>query len=226
MPHSLRALPRRLAPVLGAALKVRYGAAALDALASFQVFAEAHRLEFAPAAHDQADPRDLAAALQDAKLPDGAPTRALVVGAHDGRTLAVVSHLTGRRLSGVVVDDWRGDEAEEALFLRNVARLDLSALSLRRGASTTILPSLLEEEARFDLILMQSTLRGWGALADLCFSAALLNLGGVLLAGEALVQTPSSKAVVDRFHQAFGWALELGTFGHWRRLVKIAEIPA
>ena len=111
------------------------------------------------------------------------------------------------------------------MFLRNAARLAETQLSLRRGASTALLPMLIEEEDRFDLIITQSSLRGWGALADLCFGAALLHRKGVMLVAENREAASAGKTLIDRFHQTFATAIAHSHHGRWRKLLKTGDIP-
>lgn len=223
---SLRTLPRRIAPVFEAARKSRAGGQA-DMTQAFQAFAEQRRLEFESTPETAQNVRDLGGPLQGLleNLTAESPSRALFIGAGDGHVLALAQCLAGRPLQAMVVDDWRAAPASEAVFLRNAVRLTETRLSLRRGASTALLPMLIEEEGRFDLIIVQSSLRGWGALADLCFGAALLDRTGVMLIAENRETAPTGKALVDRFHQTFATALAHSHHGRWRKLVKIGDIP-
>jgi hypothetical protein len=223
---SLRTLPRRIAPAFEAARKSRAGGQA-DATQTFQAFAELRRLEFESAAEAAQDARDLNSALQGLQefVTSDSPLRALFIGGGEGRVLALVQCLAKRPLQAMVVDDWRTDPSSEAVFLRNAVRLAETRLSLRRGASTALLPMLIEEDGRFDLIIVQSTLRGWGALADLCFGAALLDRNGVMLIAGHREAAPAGKALVDRFHQTFATAFAHSHHGRWRKLVKTGNIP-
>lgn len=223
---SLRTLPRRIAPVFEAARKSRAGGQA-DATQAFQAFTEQRRLEFESTPEAAQDARDLGSALHGLleSAAGDTPLRALLIGGGEGRVLAMVQCLARRPLQAMVVDDWRAAPSSEAVFLRNAVRLAETRLSLRRGASTALLPMLIEEEGRFDLIIVQSTLRGWGALADLCFGAALLDRNGVMLIAENREAAPTGKALVDRLHQTFATALAHSHHGRWRKLVKTGDIP-
>ncbi|MEW6596949.1 MAG: hypothetical protein AB1429_05565 [Pseudomonadota bacterium] len=223
---SLRTLPRRIAPVFAAALKSRAGGQA-DVTQAFEAFAEQRRLEFQSAAEAAQNARDLGSALQGVleNAAKESPLRILFIGVGDGHVLALVQCLAGRPLQAIVVDDWRATPASEAVFLRNAARLAETQLSLRRGASTALLPMLIEEEDRFDLIITQSSLRGWGALADLCFGAALLHRKGVMLVAENREAASAGKTLIDRFHQTFATAIAHSHHGRWRKLLKTGDIP-
>lgn len=224
---SLRTLPRRIAPVFEAARKSRAGGQA-DATQAFQAFTDQRRLEFESTAEAAQDARDLGGALQGLleNVAAESPLRALFIGGGEGRVLALTQCIARRPLQAMVVDDWRATPTHEAVFLRNAVRLAETRLSLRRGASTALLPMLVEEEDRFDLVMVQSPLRGWGALADLCFGAALLDRNGVMLIAENRESAPTGKALVDRFHQIFATAFAHSHHGRWRKLVKTTEIPA
>ena len=162
----------------------------------------------------------------------------LEIGAYEGRNLAFMGWLLPGKLAVTVIDPWFDESlnpeekyhAVESRFQRNAAKFAFPSLDVRKSFSTYELPRMLEAGTAFDLIYVDGTHTALGVMIDLCFCAALLNVGGLMVLDdywhqESEIGGPGVKQAVDRFHGAFRRYLELE--GVYRQVIlrKTAEIP-
>ncbi len=89
---------------------------------------------------------------------------------------------------------------------------------------------MLEAGAGFDLIYVDGTHTALGVMIDLCYCAALLRTGGLMVLDDYWHQQseiggPGVKQAVDRFHGAFRHYFELEAVYRQVILRKTAEIP-
>lgn len=164
--------------------------------------------------------------------------RYLEIGAYEGRNLAFMDWLLPGKLEVSVIDPWFDEalnpeekyHAVEPRFQRNMARLALPKLTVTKGFSTYELPRMLEAGEAFDLIYVDGTHTALGVMIDLCFCAALLEVGGLMILDdywhqESEIGGPGVKQAVDRFHGAFRRYFELEAVYRQVILRKTAEIP-
>jgi len=162
----------------------------------------------------------------------------LEIGAYEGRNLAFMDWLLPNRLDATVIDPWFDEDlnpeekyhAVEPRFHRNMAKLGFRSLAIRKGFSTYDLPKMLEADERFDLIYVDGSHTAWAVFVDLCFCAAMLNVGGLMVLDdywhlESEIGGPGVKQAVDRFHGTFRQYFELEAVYRQVVLRKTGEIP-
>lgn len=118
------------------------------------------------------------------------PVRILEIGSWEGRsTLFLLTYFTKGHLTAV--DTWTGSEEYEynatedlsdleARFDRNLA-LYSDRLTKRKGSSLHVLPELLDERQRFDVIYVDGSHVADDVLRDSIAAWALLRQGGILI---------------------------------------------
>lgn len=164
--------------------------------------------------------------------------RYLEIGAYEGRNLAFMDWLLPAKLDVTVIDPWFDEtlnpeekyHAVEPRFRRNVAKLNFTGLSTRKGFSTYELPKMLEAGERFDLIYVDGSHTAWAVMVDLAYCAALLDIGGMMVLDdywhhESEIGGPGVKQAVDRFHGVFRDYFEITAVYRQVALTKTAEIP-
>ena len=162
----------------------------------------------------------------------------LEIGAYEGRNLAFMDWLLPGKLAVSVIDPWFDEalnpeakyHAVEPRFQRNTAKLGFPSLDIHKGFSTYALPRMLEAGSSFDLIYVDGTHTALGVMIDLCFCAALLRVGGLMVLDdywhqESEIGGPGVKQAVDRFHGAFRRYFELEAVYRQVILRKTADIP-
>jgi hypothetical protein len=162
----------------------------------------------------------------------------LEIGAYEGRNLAFMDWLLPGKLDVSVIDPWFDEtlnpeekyHAVEPRFQRNAKKLGFKSLQVTKGFSTYELPKMLEAGKSFDLIYVDGTHTALGVMIDLCFCAALLRTGGLMVLDdywhqESEIGGPGVKQAVDRFHGAFRHYFELEAVYRQVILRKTAEIP-
>jgi len=162
----------------------------------------------------------------------------LEIGAYEGRNLAFMDWLLPGRLDATVIDPWFDEalnpeekyHAVEPRFQRNMNKLGFPSLKVTKGFSTYELPRMLEAGAGFDLIYVDGTHTALGVMIDLCYCAAMLRVGGLMVLDDYWHQVseiggPGVKPAVDRFHGAFRQYFELEAVYRQVVLRKTAEIP-
>ncbi|KJX74681.1 class I SAM-dependent methyltransferase [Mycobacterium lepromatosis] len=118
------------------------------------------------------------------------PVRILEIGAWEGRsTLFLLTYFTQGHLTAV--DTWAGSDEHQhnaPSDLRSLeARFDsnltpcAARLTKRKGSSLHVLPQLLEEEQKFDVIYVDGSHFGDDVLADGITAWRLLEKGGILI---------------------------------------------
>ncbi len=164
--------------------------------------------------------------------------RYLEIGAYEGRNLAFMDWLLPGKLEVTVIDPWFDPDlnpedkyhAVEPRFGRNADKLAFPSLTVTKGFSTYELPRMLEAGQGFDLIYVDGTHTALGVMIDLCFCAAMLEVGGLMILDdywhqESEIGGPGVKQAVDRFHGAFRRYFELEAVYRQVVLRKTAEIP-
>lgn len=129
--------------------------------------------------------------LSFSKIFDRAdPVRILEIGSWEGRsTLFLLTYFTRGHLTAV--DTWAGNEEHqdkttwdvlglEARFDSNVGPL-AARLTKRKGSSLHVLPQLLEEDQKFDIIYVDGSHVADDVLTDGITSWRLLKQGGILI---------------------------------------------
>ena len=162
----------------------------------------------------------------------------LEIGAYEGRNLAFMDWLLPGKLDVSVIDPWFDEtlnpeekyHAVEPRFQRNTAKLGFRSLGIHKGFSTYELPRMLEAGRTFDLIYVDGTHTALGVMIDLCFCAAMLRTGGLMVLDdywhqESEIGGPGVKQAVDRFHGAFRQYFELEAVYRQVILRKTADIP-
>ena len=162
----------------------------------------------------------------------------LEIGAYEGRNLAFMDWLLPGKLEVTVIDPWFDEglnpeekyHAVESRFQRNAAKLAFPSLTVRKGFSTYELPRMVEADEGFDLIYVDGTHTALGVMIDLCFCAALLRTGGLMVLDdywhqESEIGGPGVKQAVDRFHGAFRQYFEIEAVYRQVVLRKTADIP-
>lgn len=162
----------------------------------------------------------------------------LEIGAYEGRNLAFMDWLLPAKLDVTVIDPWFDETlnpeekylAIEPRFKRNAKKLSFRSLDIHKGFSTYELPRMLEAEKSFDLIYVDGTHTALGVMIDLCFCAAMLRVGGLMVLDdywhdESEIGGPGVKQAVDRFHGAFRHYFELEAVYRQVILRKTADIP-
>ncbi len=162
----------------------------------------------------------------------------LEIGAYEGRNLAFMDWLLPGQVSATVIDPWFDEglnpeekyHAVEPRFQRNAAKFGFETLNVIKGFSTYELPRMLERGDAFDLIYVDGTHTALGVMVDLCFCAAMLRVGGLMILDdywhqESEIGGPGVKQAVDRFHGAFRHYFELEAVYRQVILKKTAEIP-
>jgi hypothetical protein len=162
----------------------------------------------------------------------------LEIGAYEGRNLVLMDWLLPARLDVTVIDPWFDQDlnpeekyhAVEPRFQRNTAKLLFKSLTVTKGFSTYELPKMLEAGSRFDLIYVDGTHTALGVMIDLCYCAAMLRTGGLMILDdywhdESEIGGPGVKQAVDRFHGAFRDYFELEAVYRQVILRKVADIP-
>ncbi len=201
------------------------------------------------AAHCQAMGFEFTTEWADNNIPYVAPllrdfaagrgqVRYLEIGAYEGRNLAFMDWLLPAKLDVTVIDPWFDEtlnpeekyHAVEPRFRRNVAKLNFTGLSTRKGFSTYELPKMLEAGEAFDLIYVDGSHTAWAVMVDLAYCAALLDIGGMMVLDdywhdESEIGGPGVKQAVDRFHGVFRRYFEITAVYRQVALTKIAEIP-
>lgn len=201
------------------------------------------------AAHCQAMEFEFTTEWADNNIPYVAPLlrdfaqgrgqiRYLEIGAYEGRNLAFMDWLLPAKLDVTVIDPWFDEtlnpeekyHAVEPRFRRNVAKLNFSGLSTRKGFSTYELPKMLEGGETFDLIYVDGSHTAWAVMVDLAYCAALLDIGGMMVLDdywhhESEIGGPGVKQAVDRFHGVFRDYFDITAVYRQVALTKTAEIP-
>jgi predicted O-methyltransferase YrrM len=119
-------------------------------------------------------------------LADRQHIKYLEIGVYEGRMLAFMHFLLGRRLEATVIDPWGGADADtryleiERRFRRNLDRMG-SSVQVLKGLSWGVLPELLEAEKAFDLIYLDGNHLAWAVYLDLCLCLSLLKPGGLIV---------------------------------------------
>ena len=162
----------------------------------------------------------------------------LEIGAYEGRNLAFMDWLLPGRLDVTVIDPWFDEDLNpeekyhsvEPRFQRNMNKLGFPSLTVTKGFSTYELPKMLEVGAGFDLIYVDGTHTALGVMIDLCYCAAMLRVGGLMVLDdywhqESEIGGPGVKQAVDRFHGAFRQYFELEAVYRQVILRKTADIP-
>ena len=162
----------------------------------------------------------------------------LEIGAYEGRNLAFMDWLLPDKLEVAVIDPWFDEglnpeekyHAVESRFQRNAAKFAFRGLDVTKGFSTYELPKMLAGGRAFDLIYVDGTHTALGVMIDLCFCAALLRVGGLMVLDdywkhESEIGGPGVKQAVDRFHGAFRHYFELEAVYRQVILRKTADIP-
>lgn len=161
----------------------------------------------------------------------------LEIGVYEGRNLALMAWLLRERVSVTALDPWfdprLNPEAKyldiEPRFQANMSRLQLPKLEVIKGFSTYELPRLLEAQRSFDIIYVDGSHAAWAVYVDLCYAAALLRPGGLMILDDywhdAYHGGPGVKQAVDGFHSTFRKSFE--TVAAYRQLIlrKVGEIP-
>jgi hypothetical protein len=142
------------------------------------------------------------------------------------------------KLDVVVIDPWFDEtlnpeekyHSVETRFQRNAAKLAFASLTVTKGFSTYELPRMLEAGQGFDLIYVDGTHTALGVMIDLCYCAALLRTGGLMVLDdywhqESEIGGPGVKQAVDRFHGAFRDYFALEAVYRQVILRKTADIP-
>jgi len=201
------------------------------------------------AAHCQAMEFEFTTEWADNNIPYVAPLlrdfaqgrgqiRYLEIGAYEGRNLAFMDWLLPAKLDVTVIDPWFDEtlnpeekyHAVEPRFRRNVAKLNFSGLSTRKGFSTYELPKMLEGGETFDLIYVDGSHTAWAVMVDLAYCAALLDIGGMMVLDdywhhESEIGGPGVKQALDRFHAVFREYFEVTSVYRQVALTKTKEIP-
>lgn len=164
--------------------------------------------------------------------------RYLEIGAYEGRNLAFMDWLLPNKLAATVIDPWFDEDlnpeekyhAVEPRFQRNTAKMSFPSLEVRKGFSTYELPKMLEAGTKFDLIYVDGSHTAWAVFVDLCYCAALLEMGGLMILDdywhqESEIGGPGVKQAVDRFHGAFERYFEIEAVYRQVVLKKTGEIP-
>lgn len=164
--------------------------------------------------------------------------RYLEIGAYEGRNLAFMDWLLPNQLDVTVIDPWFDEDlnpeekyhAVEPRFHRNMARTTSLSLTTRKGFSTYELPKMLEAGDRFDLIYVDGSHTAWAVFVDLCYCAAVLEVGGMMVMDDywhdvSEIGGPGVKQALDHFHAALGRYFEVSAVYRQVALTKIAEIP-
>src|SRR3569623_1978106 len=119
--------------------------------------------------------------------------------------------------------------AFEPRFQANVVKLNFRKLEVVKGFSTYELPRMLEAQRQFDLIYVDGSHAAWSVYVDLCYAAAVLQTGGVMILDDYWHDTyhggPGVKQAVDSFHATFRKSFEV--VAAYRQLIlrKTGEIP-
>ncbi|HEY5412438.1 MAG TPA: class I SAM-dependent methyltransferase [Caulobacteraceae bacterium] len=232
--RALASINGRFAPALARTMLASPRATA-DA-AAFAAHAEAQGFEFTDLWADNNIPF-VASVLR--RFAEGRDKIAyLEIGAYEGRNLAFMDWLLPGKLEVTVIDPWFDEtlnpeekyHAVEPRFQRNTAKLGFRSLDTHKGFSTYELPRMLEAGRSFDLIYVDGTHTALGVMIDLCFCAALLSVGGLMVLDDYWRQQseiggPGVKQAVDRFHGAFRRYFELEAVYRQVILRKTADIP-
>lgn len=115
------------------------------------------------------------------------PVRILEIGSWEGRsTLFLLSYFTQGHLTAV--DTWAGSKYHHYRDLQDLeARFDANLapcaarLTKRKGSSLHVLPQLLDEEQKFDVVYVDGSHFADDVLTDGITAWRLLNEGGVLI---------------------------------------------
>jgi len=115
------------------------------------------------------------------------PVRILEIGSWEGRsTLFLLTYFTEGHLTAV--DTWAGSEYHHYRDLQDLeARFDgnlapcAARLTKRKGSSLHVLPQLLDEQQKFDVIYVDGSHFADDVLTDGITAGRLLNQGGVLI---------------------------------------------
>ncbi len=162
----------------------------------------------------------------------------LEIGAYEGRNLAFLDWLLPGKLGVTVIDPWFDEalnpeekyHAVEPRFQRNAGKFKFQGMEVVKGFSTYELPTMLQAGRSFDLIYVDGTHTGLGVMIDLCFCAALLRVGGLMVLDDYWHQQseiggPGVKQAVDKFHAVLGRYFELEAVYRQVVLRKTADIP-
>jgi len=162
----------------------------------------------------------------------------LEIGAYEGRNLAFMDWLLPEKLDVTVIDPWFHEALNpeekyhgvEARFQRNADKMSFPSLKVFKDVSTYELPRMLERGDGFDLIYVDGVHTSLGVMIDLCYCAALLRTGGLMVLDdywkhESEIGGPGVKQAVDRFHGTFRDYFELEAVYRQVILRKTADIP-
>jgi len=140
----------------------------------------------------------------------------LEIGVYEGRTLAFMDWLFPGKVHATIIDPWYDPELDssedwyigiEERFRANAARLALPELEIHRSYSSYELPKFLQENRRFDLIYIDGSHSAWAVYVDLCYAAALIDTGGLIVLDDYWHDdydgSPGVKQAVDGFHATF-----------------------
>ena len=179
------------------------------------------------AAHVESQGFEFTASWADENIPfiapvlrrlavSGATLSYLEVGAYEGRNLAFMDWLLPGQLQVTAIDPWFHKalnpedkyHAIEPRFWRNAKKLHFPYFSVRKGFSTYELPTMLKAGETFDVIYIDGSHTAWAVMTDLCYCAALLQVGGLMILDdywheESEIGGPGVKQAVDRFHGIF-----------------------
>src|SRR3569833_340209 len=161
----------------------------------------------------------------------------LEIGVYEARNLAFMDWMLPGKLNVTVIDPWFDPAlnpepkylAIEPRFQANVAKLNFRKLEVVKGFSTYELPRMLEAQRQFDLIYVDGSHAAWSVYVDLCYAAAVLKTGGVMILDDYWHDTyhggPGVKQAVDSFHATFRKSFEV--VAAYRQLIlrKTGEIP-
>jgi hypothetical protein len=162
----------------------------------------------------------------------------LEIGAYEGRHLAFIDHLLPGKIAATIIDPWFDPALNpedkyhevEPRFARNASRLGLTSLKVVKGFSTYELPRMLAAGEVFDLVYVDGSHTSWAVFVDLCFCAALLRVGGLMILDDywhdvSEIGGPGVKQAADRFHGAFQDYFEIAALHRQLALRKTADIP-
>jgi hypothetical protein len=161
----------------------------------------------------------------------------LEIGVYEARNLAFMDWLLPDKLDVTVIDPWFDETlnpeakyvAIEPRFKANAAKLNFRSLEVVKGFSTYELPRMLQAERGFDLIYVDGSHAAWSVYVDLCYAAAVLRTGGLMILDDYWHDTyhggPGVKQAVDAFHSTFRKSFEVVAAYRQIILRKTSDIP-
>ena len=168
----------------------------------------------------------------------GAPIRYLEIGAYEGRNLAFMSWLLPDQLDVTVIDPWFNADfnpdpeyhAIEFRYRGNMMRTRFRSYRTLRSTSEVELPKMLAEGQRYDLIYVDGSHAALAVMSDMCMSASLLDVGGMMVLDDywhdiSEISGPGVKQAVDHFLAIFGDFFEVNAVYRQLVVTKTRAIP-